>query len=157
MDKWEYQNKPCCLENRVRELCKRRTACIWYPFWQRLLRQDYVTFSKTGWWNRNSNAQTSGIHRYLHIDKKKRFLVSLRGLQSMSNPVERPCTLDPNNNKLFFHKKLFMKRWNTQKCLYYSSHHNTYSTVKPGICGNKKKICGIWGLHNYHRKSVVGG
>ena len=28
MDKWEYQNKPCYLENRgVRELCKRRTAC----------------------------------------------------------------------------------------------------------------------------------
>ena len=88
---------------------------------------------------------------------KKWFLVSLRGLQSMSNPDERPCTLDPNNNKLFFHKKLFMKRWNTQKCLYYSSHHNTYSTVKPGICGNKKEIRGIWGLRNYHRKSVVGG
>ena len=29
MDKWEYQNKPCYLENRVvREPCKRRTACI---------------------------------------------------------------------------------------------------------------------------------
>ena len=29
MDKWDYQNKPCYLENRVvRELCKRRTACI---------------------------------------------------------------------------------------------------------------------------------
>ena len=28
MDKWEYQNKPCHLENSVvRELCKRRTAC----------------------------------------------------------------------------------------------------------------------------------
>ena len=29
MDKWEYQNKPCYLENRVaREPCKQRTACI---------------------------------------------------------------------------------------------------------------------------------
>ena len=29
MDKWEYQNKPCYLENRVvRELCKWRTACV---------------------------------------------------------------------------------------------------------------------------------
>ena len=28
MDKWEYQNKPCFLENRVvREPCKWRTAC----------------------------------------------------------------------------------------------------------------------------------
>ena len=28
MDKWEYQNKPCYLENRVvREPCKQRTAC----------------------------------------------------------------------------------------------------------------------------------
>ena len=65
--------------------------------------------------------------------------------------------LSKNNNKLFFHKKLFMKRWFTQKCSYYSSHNNTYSTVKPGICGNKKEIRGIWGLRNYHRESVVGG
>ena len=29
MDKWEYQNKPCHLENHfVREPCKQRTACI---------------------------------------------------------------------------------------------------------------------------------
>ena len=29
MDKWEYQNKLCYLENRVvRESCKQRTACI---------------------------------------------------------------------------------------------------------------------------------
>ena len=29
MDKWEYQNKPCYLENHVvREPCKQRTACI---------------------------------------------------------------------------------------------------------------------------------
>ena len=41
---------------------------IWYPFWWRLLRPAYVTFSKIGWWN--SNAQTSGIHRYLHFDQK---------------------------------------------------------------------------------------
>ena len=35
MDKWEYQNKPCYLENRVaREMCKRRTACIMYPVYQ---------------------------------------------------------------------------------------------------------------------------
>ena len=28
MDKYEYQNKPCYLENRVvRETCKQRTAC----------------------------------------------------------------------------------------------------------------------------------
>ena len=41
---------------------------IWYPFWQRLLRLAYVTFLKTGWWN--SNAQASGIHRYLYFDQK---------------------------------------------------------------------------------------
>jgi len=29
MDTWEYQNKPCHLENRVfREPCKQRTACV---------------------------------------------------------------------------------------------------------------------------------
>ena len=32
MDKWEYQNKPCYLENRVvREPCKQRTACTLDP------------------------------------------------------------------------------------------------------------------------------
>ena len=32
MDKWEYQNKQCYLENRVvREPCKQRTACNMYP------------------------------------------------------------------------------------------------------------------------------
>ena len=36
MDKWEYQNKPCCLENCVvRELCKRRTACTWEKSWSK--------------------------------------------------------------------------------------------------------------------------
>ena len=34
-------------------------------YW-RLLRPAYVTFLKTGWWN--SNAQTSGIYRYLHYN-----------------------------------------------------------------------------------------
>ena len=58
---------------------------IWYPFWQRLLRPAYVTFLKPGWWN--SNAQTSGTF----ILFKKLFLVGLRGLQSMSNLIERPC------------------------------------------------------------------
>ena len=30
MDKWQYQNKLCYLENRVvRELCKHRTACTY--------------------------------------------------------------------------------------------------------------------------------
>ena len=33
LDKWEYQNKPCYLENRVvREPCKQRTACINFIF-----------------------------------------------------------------------------------------------------------------------------
>ena len=32
-------------------------------FYRRLLRPAYVTFFKTAWWN--SNAQTSGIYRYL--------------------------------------------------------------------------------------------
>ena len=33
MGKWEYQNKPCYLQNCVvRELCKRRTACIRFDF-----------------------------------------------------------------------------------------------------------------------------
>ena len=32
MDKWEYLNKPCYLENHVvRELCKRRTNCTSTP------------------------------------------------------------------------------------------------------------------------------
>ena len=35
-------------------------------FFRRLLRPVYVTFLKTGWWN--SNAQTSGIYRYLHYN-----------------------------------------------------------------------------------------
>ena len=30
MDKWEYQNKPCYLENRaISEPCKQRTACTY--------------------------------------------------------------------------------------------------------------------------------
>ena len=33
MDKWEYQNKPCYLENRaVSELCKWMTACTCFDF-----------------------------------------------------------------------------------------------------------------------------
>jgi hypothetical protein len=37
-------------------------------FYRRLLRPVFVTFLKTGWWN--SNAQTSGVHWYLHFDLK---------------------------------------------------------------------------------------
>ena len=43
MDKWEYQKKPCYLENRViREPCKQRTACI-----QCLLRRSRESSKKT--------------------------------------------------------------------------------------------------------------
>ena len=40
MDKWEYQDKPCYLENHVvREPCKQRTACIRFAWNQSIFYQ----------------------------------------------------------------------------------------------------------------------
>ena len=44
MDKWEYQNKPCYLENsNVKEPCKRKTACIFFAQRSKLEERHYQT------------------------------------------------------------------------------------------------------------------
>ena len=51
-------------------------------FYRRLLRPGYVIFLKTFWWN--SNAQTSGIYRYLHYNLKVVFSWPLRSSKSVN-------------------------------------------------------------------------
>ena len=63
---------------------------IWHPFWWRQLRPAYVLF-----WKLVGETQMPKPHRYTEsfILIKELLLVGLRGLQSMSNPIKRPCIL----------------------------------------------------------------
>ena len=60
MDKWDYQNKPRYLENRVvREPCKQRTACTYFKLvgnnWGTLIEYPVINMSlfSSYWWSSN--------------------------------------------------------------------------------------------------------
>ena len=59
-------------------------------FYRRLLRPAYVIFLKTFWWN--SNAQTSGIYRYLHYNLKVVFSWPPRSSKSVNMSWNTLCT-----------------------------------------------------------------
>ena len=83
MDKWEYQNKPCYLENRVvTESCKQRTVCI-YKFEMFFQQQQYnskntlLTFLNIIWFKVicNPNSLTTFLWNLQSEHQSKRLMI----------------------------------------------------------------------------------
>ena len=91
---------------RFRPKVKNTLSVIHCPFWWRLLRPAFVTFSKTGQWN--PNAQTSEIQRYLHCDQKNVFSWPPRSSKYIKS-CRKPFMIISWKNKFAFWNKTRLK------------------------------------------------